>query len=154
MNKKGYTIMEAVIAMFLVVIMVGTVFSALMSSRRAIISSSEKEEALYSLNSGYFLLKDCRSNPNCHLKDSGCGSTFTQESGTQSWKTCNELFTFNFKNLCLNNNETSKFDFNLKKVDGPVFNFTANHDGDLVCEMGHSAEEFYTLDIDARCVEE
>lgn len=157
MNNKGYTIMEAVIAMFLVVVMVGTVFSALMSSRRAIIASSEKEEVLYSLNSSYALLKDCRSNPNCHLKDLSCNYNFSDQSGTQDWKTCNELFTFNYKNLCLNSNdeERSKFNFKLDKADGPLFHFTGyDSDGSPVCVAGIVPREFYSLNIDARCTEE
>jgi len=157
MNKKGYTIMEAVIAMFLVVVMVGTVFSALMSSRRAIITSSEKEELLYSLNSAYSLLKDCRSNPNCHLQDSECSHVFAPlESGrAQEWKNCRELFTFEFKNLCLNpNEEASHLDFELTDVDGPVYYFIDYESGIPECAEGLIPNEFYTLDIDARCTEE
>lgn len=154
MNKKGYTIMEAVIAMFLVVVMVGTVFSALMSSRRAIVSSSEKEETLYSLNSAYAMLKDCRANSNCHLRALGCSNGFSEDAGTQSWKTCNELFTFNFKNLCTKNDSSSKFDFSLKSVEGPVFSFVEWHGDEPVCTTGIHGVEFYTLDIDAQCTED
>ncbi len=99
MKNKGYTIIEAVIAMFLVVVMVGAVFSALMSGRRAIVSSSEKEEVLYSVQSAYMMLKDCRNNPNCHLKTlPNCKVDFG--GNTQDLRSCDDLFTFNFKNLC------------------------------------------------------
>ena len=157
MNKKGYTIMEAVIAMFLVVVMVGTVFSALMSSRRAIIASSEKEEVLYSLNSAYSLLKDCRSNPDCHLRDSECSYTFgpSNSGRAQEWKGCRELFTFEFRNSCLNpNEEASKFEFDMAEVDGPLYHFIDYSDGSPVCAEGIIPREFYTLDIDAQCTEE
>ncbi|MBO4707308.1 MAG: hypothetical protein J5594_01955 [Elusimicrobiaceae bacterium] len=105
MNNKGYTIMEAVVAMFLIVVMVGAVFSALMSGRRAIVTSSEREEVLYSIQSAYGMLKDCRNNDNCQLGVSGCehlysGGGTTDADGYHDLKTCGDLFTFNFNNLC------------------------------------------------------
>ena len=47
-NKKGYTIIESVIAMLLVSIIVGGVFASLMASRRAIVEPSYKEDIAYS----------------------------------------------------------------------------------------------------------
>lgn len=49
LNEKGYTIVEGIIAMLLVAIMVGGIFSSLMASRRAIIEPSLKEEMIYSM---------------------------------------------------------------------------------------------------------
>jgi len=49
LNHKGYTIVEGIIAMLLVAIMVGGIFSALMASRRAIIEPTLKEEMMYSM---------------------------------------------------------------------------------------------------------
>ncbi len=49
LNHKGYTIVEGIIAMLLVAIMVGGIFSALMASRRAIIEPSLKEEMVYAM---------------------------------------------------------------------------------------------------------
>lgn len=51
LNKKGYTIVEGIIAMLLVAIMVGGIFTALMASRRAIIEPSYREEMLYTVES-------------------------------------------------------------------------------------------------------
>ncbi len=101
MENKGYTIMEAVIAMFLVVVMVGAVFSALMSSRRAMVVSSDREEILYSIQSSYGLIKGCRVD-NCLLKSWSCQSIslFTGETDISN---CDNLFTFNFENLCKRN---------------------------------------------------
>lgn len=102
MNNKGYTIMEAVVAMFLVVVMVGAVFSALMSGRRAIVTSLEREEVLYSVQSAYGMLKDCRGNENCYLNSLGYGCTgdYTAGEDYHNLKGCNALFTFEFNSLC------------------------------------------------------
>ena len=100
MKNKGYTIMEAVIAMFLVLVMVGAVFSALMSGRRAITATSEKEEVFYSLQSAYTMFKDCRVNADCFLHaQSGLNCSNAVFDPTQhEFKDCDKLFTFNFKN--------------------------------------------------------
>ena len=152
MNNKGYTIMEAVIAMFLVVVMVGAVFSALMSSRRAIVASSEKEEILYSINSLYGLLKDCRSNPDCQLsKFNSCNSSFSSGNATQDMKNCDELFTFNFKNLC-KNDATGKFEYTVRDTDGPA---TCLLEPNGKCEVNpRPFPDFYSLEIDAQCTED
>ena len=92
MNKKGYTIIEAVIAMFLVVTMVGAVFSALMAGRRAIVTSSDKEEVLYTMQSAYGMIKDCKNNSTCLLRELECTETDLRE--------CNDLFTYNFTYIC------------------------------------------------------
>ena len=152
MNNKGYTIMEAVIAMFLVVVMVGAVFSALMSSRRAIVSSSEREEVLYSINSAYALAKDCRSNENCHLGALGCSHAFDTSSGTQNLKTCNDLFTFNFKNLCKRNNSSDKFEYNLTSATGPTGQLIEIVAGDYSAS-NVTLHSFYTLNFNAQCTE-
>lgn len=57
-NIKGYTIIEAVIAMLLVSVVVGGIFSALMASRRAIIDPSYKEEMVFAVESANNLLKN------------------------------------------------------------------------------------------------
>ena len=57
-NSKGYTIIEAVIAMLLVSVVVGGIFSALMASRRAIIDPSYKEEMVFAVESANNLLKN------------------------------------------------------------------------------------------------
>ena len=150
MNKKGYTIMEAVIAMFLVVVMVGAVFSALMSSRRAIVSSSEKEEILYSINSAYALLKDCRSNPHCHLQKSSCNYDLTPDAGDQSLVDCSELFTFNFGNICKNNAGTLSYSVRSSTLPETMF-FEVSGD-DFSCSSS-TMNNFITLNINANCSE-
>ena len=154
MNKKGYTIMEAVIAMFLVVVMVGAVFSALMSSRRAIVSSSEKEELLYSINSAYSLAKDCRSDEACHLKQMNSGGTscsygFSAAAGTQNLKSCDPLFTFNFKNLCKNNGANDKFEYRLTAETGPTGPLIGNN----YTQVNNPLHGFYKLSFTAKCTE-
>jgi type II secretory pathway pseudopilin PulG len=57
-NSKGYTIIEAVIAMLLVSVVVGGIFSALMASRRAIIDPSYKEDMVFAVESANNLLKN------------------------------------------------------------------------------------------------
>lgn len=57
-NSKGYTIIEAVIAMLLVSVVVGGIFSALMASRRAIVDPSYKEEMVFAVESANNLLKN------------------------------------------------------------------------------------------------
>ena len=47
MNKKGFTLVEAVVAMFLVAVIVGGVFTALMAARRAVVESTGKEDMVY-----------------------------------------------------------------------------------------------------------
>ena len=154
MKNKGYTIMEAVIAMFLLVVMVGAVFSALMSGRRAIITSSEMEEVFYSLNSVYGMLKDCRSNPNCHLKALGCNYSFALESN-QGLKGCDDLFTFSFGNLCqgaTSSNSVGKFQFNVKPTDSTPSVWLYVRPG--ICSSDPiMLQDFYMLDIQASCEE-
>lgn len=151
MNNKGYTIMEAVIAMFLVVVMVGAVFSALMSSRRAIISSSEKEEMLYSLDSAYAMIKDCRSNPTCHLQQAGCAHGFSSTNGVQDLKSCNDLFTFNFQNLCTNTS-LGALNYTLSNVTGPTAYLGIYNSAYVM--INEPLHGFYTLNITASCSEE
>lgn len=153
MNNKGYTIMEAVIAMFLVVVMVGAVFSALMSGRRAITTSSEKEEIFYSLQSTYGMLKDCRSNPDCHLKNLNCNYAYT--GSNQNLKGCDSLFTFNFANLCKGATETNGvgvFRFNVSSTTTAPTAWLSVSPG--VCS-DHSVAltDFYVLNIEASCTE-
>lgn len=79
LNKKGYTIVEGIIAMLLVAIMVGGIFTALMASRRAIIEPSYREEMLYTVESLSNQLKnyvDAEGN-----LDSLCGSTDPLSNG-------------------------------------------------------------------------
>lgn len=150
MKNKGYTIMEAVIAMFLVVVMVGAVFSAVMAGRRAIATSSEREEMFYTLNSAYGMLKDCRANPNaCHLKQLGC---YNSTSG--NWKTCNDLFTYNFKAVCKNFEAGGVFQYDLTSsertpywacTDCPVLPGGQNEDD--------GTADYYTIDIQSSCNE-
>ena len=110
MKNKGYTIIEAVIAMFLVVIMVGAVFSALMAGRRALVASSEKEEVLYTMQSSYNMIKDCRNNNDCLLRSLGC-------TDIDDLRNCEGLFTYSFQNVCehINDNE-SEFSYDLINV--------------------------------------
>ena len=158
MNNKGYTIMEAVIAMFLVVVMVGAVFSALMSSRRAIVSSSEREEVFYTLKSTYGMLKDCRSNPDCYLHNSSglkCTAA-TFEAGEHNLENCNGLFTSNFGNLCKKGTDfpgnTGAF-----KYTAGVMAAADTPQGSFVQDNGKCSDEhlknFYTLNIVANCSE-
>ena len=147
--------MEAVIAMFLVVVMVGAVFSALMSSRRAIVTSSEKEEVYYTLKSTYSMLKDCRSNPDCqlsiwHTTNNPCPSSFTAEAGTQSLKHCNNLFTFNFDNICKTADTTGVFQYTItNSTNKPSVSFFSKT-GTSITE---TLNNFYVLDIQAQCSE-
>ncbi len=119
MNKKGYTIMEAIVAMFLVVVMVGAVFSALMSGRRAIVTSSEREEVLYSVQSAYGMLKDCRDSNSCHLStltDCTISPSTNLYSGEHNLKGCDPLFTFEFNSLCKGataSNDVGVFKYNV-----------------------------------------
>lgn len=147
MKNKGYTIMEAVIAMFLVVVMVGAVFSALMSSRRAIITSSEREEVFYSLKSAYGILKDCRSNNNCQLAAWGCPSEFTAGTRARVLKDCKNLFTFNFDNLCKGN---GVFQYTVtNSANTPEVSFMAVNNK---CTK-ENLTNFYVLSMEAQCQE-
>jgi len=149
--------MEAVIAMFLVVVMVGAVFSALMSSRRAIVTSSEREEVFYTLKSTYGMLKDCRSNPNCqlstwHTTSNPCPSSLEAGAGAQVLKKCNNLFTFNFNNLCKENvpGSPALFQYTVTvSTNTPV--------GQFYTEIGKcdpsNLKDFYVLNIEAKCTE-
>ena len=119
MRNKGYTIMEAVIAMFLVVVMVGAVFSALMSSRRAMVASSEKEEVYYALYSAYGLIKDCRANTKCGLANWKCRQFLNSVADISS---CNQLFTFNFDNLCKRNESGNSGEFSYELSSLPSVN--------------------------------
>lgn len=150
--------MEAVIAMFLVVVMVGAVFSALMSSRRAIVTSSEREEVFYTLKSTYGLLKDCRSNPNCQLSTwnsgSSCPSSLVAGSGAKSLKQCNNLFTFNFGNLCKENVPGSPAVFQYTVTNSTTTPEVLFYDKLNTCPLNlEPLQNFYVLDIQARCTE-
>ena len=77
LNRKGYTIVEGIIAMLLVAVMVGGIFSALMASRRAIVEPSRKEEMLYAIESLENNLKNCvssRLDEDCSIDNCGGGS--------------------------------------------------------------------------------
>jgi len=108
MKNEGYTIIEAVIAMFLVVVMVGAVFSSLMAGRRAIVTAADKEEVLYTMQSAYSMIKDCKGNDHCLLKDLDCSGANLKE--------CDGLYTFNFENICKNGNGT--FNYSLTDASG------------------------------------
>ena len=56
-NKKGFTIIESVVAMLLVAIVVGGVFAALMAARRGITEPGYKEDMVYAVESVNNLLK-------------------------------------------------------------------------------------------------
>lgn len=154
MKNKGYTIMEAVIAMFLVLVMVGAVFSALMSSRRAIITSSEREELFYSLNSVYGMLKDCRTNPDsCHLKNLNGSNCFSGMPGNQDLISCDGLFTFNFQNLCKatsSEDRTFKYDIQVSSYTPQAWlSYLAG-----ACPASSiTLQNFYLLDLQANCTE-
>ncbi|MBR1981021.1 hypothetical protein [Candidatus Proelusimicrobium excrementi] len=79
LNKKGYTIVEGIIAMLLVAIMVGGIFTALMASRRAIIEPSYREEMLYAVESLSNQLKNYVDAEGAVA--SLCGSTTPLENG-------------------------------------------------------------------------
>ena len=145
--------MEAVIAMFLVVVMVGAVFSALMSSRRAIITSSEREELSYSLNSLFGMLKDCRTNPqSCHLKNLGC---FSGMPGTSDLTNCNELFTFNFQNICKATNAQDRtFSYNIQVSSyTPEVALFDNSAANACPDKPVKLDKFYLVDLQAICME-
>lgn len=151
MKNKGYTIIEAVIAMFLVVVMVGAVFSALMTGRRAIVNSSEKEEVFYTMQSLYGLIKDCNRNPNCIL------AGFEECRDNNDLRGCQELFTFAFNNVCRSADDDGKsaLNFQISALGG------ASNNGAKFFEPGEfgSGKEtdlsplFATLDINSFCDE-
>lgn len=60
-NNKGYTIVEALIAMLLVAIVVGGIFSALMASRRAISEPSSREDTYFAAEDVLNTLRECTS---------------------------------------------------------------------------------------------
>ena len=158
MKNKGYTMIEAVVAMFLVVVMVGAVFSALMSGRRAITTSSEKEELFYSLHSAYGMYKDCRDNPNCFLTTQDCSWSLDNGtySGYTSLKECNKLFTFNFQNLCKAATNVDNFLGYLEGVpsqnsDVMFFSSSTGSNYDDVQYDLFGLQGFYTIDILANC---
>lgn len=158
-NNKGYTIMEAVIAMFLVVVMVGAVFSSLMAGRRAIVSSSQREEIFYSLNSTYGMLKDCRSNQDCQLHSLGCPSQLP--ASNVSLKGCDGLFTFNFANLCKGataDNNFGKFQYNAVNSTFtpdvvPYMEFSSPTAGGNAPVQINLESDFYILTLSTKCDE-
>lgn len=87
LNKKGYTIVEGIIAMLLVAIMVGAIFSALMASRRAIVEPSYREEMMYTVESLANSIKNYVDMESGDL-DPLCGSTTPLENGEHD---CSEL---------------------------------------------------------------
>lgn len=58
-NNKGYTIVEALIAMLLVAIVVGGIFSALMAARRAISEPSTREDVYFSGEDILNTMREC-----------------------------------------------------------------------------------------------
>lgn len=158
-SKRGYTIMEAVIAMFLVVVMVGAVFSALMSSRRAIVASSEREEVLYSLQSAYEMIRDCRSNPDCHLMNLGCDNNVSPTyptTGDIELKSCTGLFTFNFGNLCKDSTENSGFRYKIGFADDTIHPqaLLYGNDASTPPDTPSPLPDFDELQIQATCREQ
>jgi prepilin-type N-terminal cleavage/methylation domain-containing protein len=61
-NNKGFTILESMVAMILVSVVVGAVFSAVMAARRAIIVPSQREDIIYSVESINNILKTSASS--------------------------------------------------------------------------------------------
>lgn len=90
-NKKGYTIVEGIIAMLLVAVMVGAIFSSLMASRRAIIEPSYREEMLYAVES---LQNQLKNYVDTVPEDSYelCGNTEPLSTGYHSCKEEEGLF--------------------------------------------------------------
>ena len=155
MENKGYTIIEAVVAMFLVVVMVGAVFSALMSGRRAITSSSEREEVLYSLQSAYGMLKDCRSNPDCHLNTLNCSSDLNVNGQTyQNLKACDALFTFNFRNLCKKSADNNFLGYRLDFIDNISGVFYTSVTASSFDYVDFNFPNFEIVSVDANCTED
>ena len=142
MKNKGYTIIEAVIAMFLVVTMVGAVFSALMSGSRAIISSTDKEEVLYTMQSTYSMLKDCRDNENCLLRDLGA------ECINNQLENCDALFTYNFQNICKDGN--GNLSYSVKGIEGPTHTVSFYQ---TTAQNVTFKDMFEILDIESSCNE-
>ncbi len=143
MKNKGYTIIEAVIAMFLVVTMVGAVFSALMSGRRAIVTSSDKEEVLYTMQSAYSLLKDCRDNSNCLLNDLGKECNVKDKE----LEDCDALFTYNFPNICKNSD--GHLEYTIKNIEGDTHIVSFHHPAST--EEVKFKDMFDVLDIQSNC---
>jgi prepilin-type N-terminal cleavage/methylation domain-containing protein len=56
-NEKGFTMLESIVAMVLVAVVVGAVFSAVMAARRAIIVPSQREDIIYAVESVSSMLK-------------------------------------------------------------------------------------------------
>lgn len=89
LNRKGYTIVEGIIAMLLIAIMVGAIFSALMASRRAIVEPSYREEMFYAVESLANTLKNYVDMESGDLPPL-CGST-TPLSYDEEGHDCSEL---------------------------------------------------------------
>ncbi|MDR1124139.1 MAG: type II secretion system GspH family protein [Elusimicrobiota bacterium] len=84
-NNKGFTIIEAVIAMLLVAIITGGVFAALMAARRAIIEPSYKEEMAFAAEG---VLNELKTNVDASTADghgSGVGDDPCGNSGPLTW---------------------------------------------------------------------
>lgn len=78
-NKKGFTLAEALIAMMLVAVMAAGIITALMATKRAIVSPSNREEMMLAIEKASSLLQGDQAicnisasdklalTPNCNL---------------------------------------------------------------------------------------
>ena len=68
-NKKGFTLAEALIAMLLVAVMAAGIITALMATKRAIIAPSNREEMILAVERASSLIRTGSLPASCNISD-------------------------------------------------------------------------------------
>ncbi len=110
-NEKGFTLAEALVAMLLVAIMAAGVIVALMSTKRAIVAPTNREEMLFAIEEVSSILQSLSATdaPICPAEDTfytaleetpNCGQSSTQNchdvscKAPNSCKGANDFFVY------------------------------------------------------------
>lgn len=94
-NKKGFTLAEALVAMLLVAIMAAGVIVALMSTKRAIVAPTNREEMLFAIEEVSSILQSLSATdaPICLVEDTEFGTALeeTPNCGQGSTQNCHDV---------------------------------------------------------------
>lgn len=95
-NNKGFTLAEALVAMLLVAVMAAGIITALMSTKRAIIAPSHKEDMIYAIEKAASLLQmadetDSVSNIFGCNTDTGLALALTPNCNKNTGENCHNI---------------------------------------------------------------
>lgn len=90
-NKKGFTLAEALVAMLLVAIMAAGVIVALMSTKRAIVAPTNREEMLFAIEEVSSILQGATETTPALCGQTGYALEETPNCGQGSTQSCHDV---------------------------------------------------------------